>query len=82
MLLLGRSKCYMADIGVNGVDGGGKKAKAAMTSASSDDRTIRNRVTVILGAQFGDEGKGKIVDLLCQKAHIVCRCQVSPSHEE
>lgn len=72
----------MAGIGVNGVDGGEKKAKAAMTSASSDDRTILNRVTVILGAQFGDEGKGKIVDLLCQKAHIVCRCQVSSTHEE
>uniref|UniRef100_A0A8I6GA01 Adenylosuccinate synthetase n=1 Tax=Rattus norvegicus TaxID=10116 RepID=A0A8I6GA01_RAT len=34
-----------------------------------------NRVTVVLGAQWGDEGKGKVVDLLAQDADIVCRCQ-------
>jgi Adenylosuccinate synthetase len=36
----------------------------------------RNKVCVVLGAQWGDEGKGKIVDLLCQHADVVCRCQV------
>ena len=35
-----------------------------------------NTVTVVLGAQWGDEGKGKIVDLLATSADIVCRCQV------
>jgi adenylosuccinate synthase len=30
-------------------------------------------LTIILGAQWGDEGKGKIVDLLATKADIVCR---------
>ncbi|XP_075780998.1 uncharacterized protein LOC142827982 [Pelodiscus sinensis] len=35
-----------------------------------------NKVTVVLGAQWGDEGKGKLVDLLAQDADIVCRCQV------
>ncbi|KAK2117905.1 Adenylosuccinate synthetase isozyme 2 [Saguinus oedipus] len=34
-----------------------------------------NRVTVVLRAQWGDEGKGKVVDLLAQDADIVCRCQ-------
>jgi adenylosuccinate synthase len=29
--------------------------------------------TVILGSQWGDEGKGKIVDLLATKANAVCR---------
>ncbi len=29
--------------------------------------------TVILGSQWGDEGKGKIVDLLATKADAVCR---------
>lgn len=29
--------------------------------------------TVILGSQWGDEGKGKIVDLLATKANVVCR---------
>ncbi len=32
-------------------------------------------VTVIVGSQWGDEGKGKIVDLLSAKADIVARYQ-------
>ncbi|XP_020897847.1 adenylosuccinate synthetase isozyme 1 A isoform X2 [Exaiptasia diaphana] len=35
----------------------------------------RNKVTVVLGSQFGDEGKGKLVDILATSADIVCRCQ-------
>uniref|UniRef100_A0A672IF59 Adenylosuccinate synthetase n=1 Tax=Salarias fasciatus TaxID=181472 RepID=A0A672IF59_SALFA len=35
----------------------------------------QNKVTVVLGAQWGDEGKGKVVDLLAMDADIVCRCQ-------
>jgi adenylosuccinate synthase len=31
--------------------------------------------TVIVGAQWGDEGKGKIVDLLAQQSDVVCRYQ-------
>ncbi|CAO2587517.1 Adenylosuccinate synthetase isozyme 1 [Lemmus lemmus] len=34
-----------------------------------------SRVTVVLGAQWGDEGKGKVVDLLATDADIVSRCQ-------
>ncbi|XP_046971417.1 adenylosuccinate synthetase [Vanessa cardui] len=34
-----------------------------------------NKVTVVLGAQWGDEGKGKVVDLLAMNSDIVCRCQ-------
>ena len=30
---------------------------------------------VVLGTQWGDEGKGKIVDLLMEKAHAVVRYQ-------
>ena len=30
---------------------------------------------VIIGAQWGDEGKGKIVDLLAEKFDIVARYQ-------
>lgn len=30
-------------------------------------------VSIVAGAQFGDEGKGKIVDLLSQAAHVVVR---------
>src|SRR6266567_1999835 len=35
--------------------------------------------TVIVGAQWGDEGKGKIVDLLAQSSDIVCRYQGGPN---
>jgi adenylosuccinate synthase len=35
--------------------------------------------TVIVGAQCGDEGKGKIVDLLAQDSDIVCRYQGGPN---
>jgi adenylosuccinate synthase len=34
---------------------------------------------VIVGAQWGDEGKGKIVDLLAQTSDIVCRYQGGPN---
>jgi adenylosuccinate synthase len=30
-------------------------------------------VVVVVGAQWGDEGKGKVVDLLTEKAHVVAR---------
>lgn len=35
-----------------------------------------NKTTVVLGTQWGDEGKGKIIDLLAMKADVVCRAQV------
>jgi adenylosuccinate synthase len=35
--------------------------------------------TVIVGAQWGDEGKGKIVDLLAQTSELVCRYQGGPN---
>ena len=34
---------------------------------------------VIVGAQWGDEGKGKIVDLLAQESDLVCRYQGGPN---
>jgi len=40
---------------------------------SSND--FSNKVTVVLGAQWGDEGKGKVVDMLAGDADIVARCQ-------
>uniref|UniRef100_A0A8C6KFN6 Adenylosuccinate synthetase n=1 Tax=Nothobranchius furzeri TaxID=105023 RepID=A0A8C6KFN6_NOTFU len=56
--------------------------EATGASSGSDSPTKRaprppvgNKVTVVLGAQWGDEGKGKVVDLLAQDADMVCRCQ-------
>ena len=34
---------------------------------------------MIVGAQWGDEGKGKIVDLLAQNSDVVCRYQGGPN---
>ena len=31
-------------------------------------------MTVVLGAQWGDEGKGKLVDILAQDVDVCCRC--------
>ncbi|KAJ8387349.1 hypothetical protein AAFF_G00158450 [Aldrovandia affinis] len=45
------------------------------TDARVMSPNVGNKVTVVLGAQWGDEGKGKVVDLLAQDADIVCRCQ-------
>jgi adenylosuccinate synthase len=35
--------------------------------------------TVVVGAQWGDEGKGKIVDLLALDSDVVCRYQGGPN---
>lgn len=37
---------------------------------------VKDGVTVVLGGQWGDEGKGKLVDILAQNADLVARCQV------
>ncbi|KAJ3040793.1 hypothetical protein HDV00_010408 [Rhizophlyctis rosea] len=31
-------------------------------------------VAVVLGSQWGDEGKGKLVDILCSEIDVCCRC--------
>jgi adenylosuccinate synthase len=41
--------------------------------------TGRVPATVVVGAQWGDEGKGKIVDLLAQDSDVVCRFQGGPN---
>ncbi|KAB0793432.1 hypothetical protein PPYR_13052 [Photinus pyralis] len=33
------------------------------------------KVTAVIGAQWGDEGKGKLIHLLSESADVVCRCQ-------
>lgn len=32
-------------------------------------------VTVVVGGQWGDEGKGKIVDILSEKSEVIARYQ-------
>jgi hypothetical protein len=38
-----------------------------------------SQVAGVLGTQWGDEGKGKLVDILAQRFDVVARCQVSLS---
>src|SRR3989338_5576349 len=38
-------------------------------------KTFQNRNVVLVGAQWGDEGKGKIIDLLARKSDYVVRYQ-------
>ncbi|HEY4732782.1 MAG TPA: adenylosuccinate synthetase, partial [Gammaproteobacteria bacterium] len=33
------------------------------------------KIVVVIGSQWGDEGKGKIVDLLTDRVHAVVRFQ-------
>jgi len=37
-------------------------------------RAPNNKVDVVLGAQWGDEGKGKLVDMLSVNMDITARC--------
>lgn len=36
--------------------------------------------TIVLGTAFGDEGKGKLVDILSRDVQLCARAQVSPSY--
>jgi hypothetical protein len=38
---------------------------------------FNHQVALVLGTQWGDEGKGKLVDILAQQYDIVARSQVS-----
>lgn len=52
-------------------------SQTATTGQKRSRGDTGNKVTVVLGAQWGDEGKGKVVDLLATEADVVCRCQVN-----
>ena len=56
------------------------RSEAAPSAAAplvTEDVGVNARVCVVLGTQWGDEGKGKLVDILAQKYDIVARAQVS-----
>ena len=40
---------------------------------------MSNKVDVLLGLQWGDEGKGKIVDYLASQYDVICRYQGGPN---
>uniref|UniRef100_A0A8C8R6L1 Adenylosuccinate synthetase n=1 Tax=Pelusios castaneus TaxID=367368 RepID=A0A8C8R6L1_9SAUR len=53
----------------------GRATQPGAGTKRARDEPAGSRVTVVLGAQWGDEGKGKVVDLLATESDIVCRCQ-------
>src|SRR6187551_1578031 len=55
------------------------RGHAARPPAARRARMGHVPATVIVGAQWGDEGKGKIVDLLAQESDLVCRYQGGPN---
>ena len=64
------------------VPGGAARARGRLReglTAARPARLARVPATVIVGAQWGDEGKGKIVDLLAQESDLVCRYQGGPN---
>uniref|UniRef100_A0A8B9J5F6 Adenylosuccinate synthetase n=1 Tax=Astyanax mexicanus TaxID=7994 RepID=A0A8B9J5F6_ASTMX len=60
---------------LNGEPAVKRSRESGAVEALRTPREPQNKVTVVLGAQWGDEGKGKVVDLLAMDADIVCRCQ-------
>jgi hypothetical protein len=60
-----------------------KASSVAPPAAEEPSAAARGRleslsqVTGVLGSQWGDEGKGKLVDILAQRFDVVARCQVS-----
>ena len=50
---------------------------AASATPVTEEVGLDARVAVVLGTQWGDEGKGKLVDILAQKYEIVARAQVN-----
>lgn len=75
---MGKSRRQVTTNGYNGIMAdcttmmNGESTFAARRNGSSG---TLHKVTVVVGAQWGDEGKGKVVDMLAREADIVCRCQ-------
>ena len=44
-------------------------------AVSCSEKTTTMSVKIIVGAQWGDEGKGKVVDMLTEQSDIVARYQ-------
>ena len=47
---------------------------SSLAMMQSQDSPYLQAVTVVLGSQWGDEGKGKLVDILAAEADLCARC--------
>ncbi|CAI5981304.1 unnamed protein product [Closterium sp. NIES-64] len=50
-------------------------APNAQAAAAEAEWAKLSKVCAVLGTQWGDEGKGKLVDILAQRYDVVARCQ-------
>ena len=55
----------------------GCRRRVCRVRASSAKDVDASQVRVVLGTQWGDEGKGKLVDIIAQQSDVVCRVQVA-----
>lgn len=62
------------------VNGKAVTMKGGTHASNKIDSSSWSKAYCVLGAQWGDEGKGKIVDLLAMEMDVVCRCAVSYTH--
>ena len=58
----------------------GCRRRVCRVKASSAKDADASQVRVVLGTQWGDEGKGKLVDIIAQQSDVVCRVQVASHH--
>jgi adenylosuccinate synthase len=52
------------------------KIQRCSATPAEIEATVNAQVCVVLGTQWGDEGKGKLVDILAQGYDVVARAQV------
>ncbi|KAG4075522.1 hypothetical protein HA402_003347 [Bradysia odoriphaga] len=50
-------------------------SQTLLVNGGTEVSRFNSKVTVVLGAQWGDEGKGKVVDMIATDVDVVCRCQ-------
>ena len=55
---------------------------AQAAAGAQQEAPFDPQVCVVLGTQWGDEGKGKLVDILAQEYEIVARAQVGEGSEQ
>lgn len=53
-----------------------KKVMGELGSSGLSQIESLSQVSGVLGCQWGDEGKGKLVDILAKHFDVVARCQV------
>eukprot|EP00549_Striatella_unipunctata_P022178 CAMPEP_0118693344 /NCGR_PEP_ID=MMETSP0800-20121206/11850_1 /TAXON_ID=210618 ORGANISM="Striatella unipunctata, Strain CCMP2910" /NCGR_SAMPLE_ID=MMETSP0800 /ASSEMBLY_ACC=CAM_ASM_000638 /LENGTH=585 /DNA_ID=CAMNT_0006591557 /DNA_START=37 /DNA_END=1794 /DNA_ORIENTATION=- len=58
---------------LGGSNKGSHHASSSTSSSSSSSSSRKNGIDIVLGGQWGDEGKGKLVDILSQEYDVCAR---------